>query len=332
MKKALVCALLALALAVGLPPLYAALRARARGGEEPAATRPPASPEAQGLADAGARDTLEATLYFRFGESGTLGAQRATIDLRRDELIASVIVRMLLDGPDAAHASLTGLFPQGTRLLSVSGDGETAFVTLSSAFLGRPDGAPQDWEDSADWQREAAQRRELAVQSIVLALTEGARYQRVQLFVADSDDDAPRRIPLCLLDPDETDASLVLGACGRDESALLTPMRAMEMVLAAWRARDWAALYALLYDEEGLPSLSAFEQEMAQADVTLLSGALSGGGVSLDGRTATLVLDAQTRSPQGGDAQLVRESVPLARVHDNWALSLTTLRGLMVRE
>lgn len=333
MKKALCCALLALVCFTAAP----ALRGGLQGGEARAILRREAAaqdaPRAAGMLDAApAGDTLEATLYFRFGETPFLGAQRAELDLRRDEMVASVLVGLLLEGPDASHAALTGLFPQGTALISVSGDGSTAYVTLSSDFLGRPDGAPADWEDSAEWQEEAALRRRMALQSVVMTLTEGARYQRVQFFVADSDDDMPRRIELCRLDTQETDASLVLGACGRDETLLLTPRRALELALEAWRTKDWASLYALLYDDAGLPSPSAFEQEMAQTDVTLLSAELSGGSVDLSGRTATLVLDAEVRSAQGGDAQIVRESVPVRRVDDNWALALSTLRDLMVRD
>ena len=40
----------------------------------------------------------------------------------------------------------------------------------------------------------------MAFESIVLALTEDGRYQRVQLYVAGSDDDIPQRIPLYWFD------------------------------------------------------------------------------------------------------------------------------------
>lgn len=279
-----------------------------------------------------AHDMLTTTLYFRFGQTQYLGEQQVELDLRRDETVANALVKLLLKGPDAVHASLTSLFSQETRVISVSGDDTTAFVTLSSDFLGRPDGAPVDWENSPAWQEEAALRRRLALASIVLALTQGARYQRVQFYVADSDDDMPRYIELYNLDMTQTDTALVLGACGRDESYLLTPQSAMQLILEAWRQKDWTTLYALLHDDAGMPSQSAFEQEMVKTDVTLLHGEVTGGAVDLSGRMATVVMNAQIRSSQGGDAQIVRESVPLIRVNDNWMLSLDTLRDLMVRD
>ena len=279
-------------------------------------------------------DMLDVTLYYRFEDTQVLGAQRAQLDIRREETVATSIVQRLIDGPATAYAKLSGVFPQGTELISVSGEDTTAFVTLSRSFLGRPDGAPADWEDSFAWQEEAALRRRLAVQSIVLALTEGGRYQRVQMYVADSDDDIPQRMPMIYFDPYISDAAVVLGASSRDESVMLTPKRAMEMILEAWRVRDDELLYAFLTAEKGeeLPALGVFAAQMKKQDVSLLSAEVSAGTVSIDGQTATMIVDAQIRSGEGGDAQIHRESVPLVRRADNWAISMDTLQSLMIRD
>lgn len=280
------------------------------------------------------RSVLDITLYYRFAGTDMLGMQPAQLDMRREETVASSIVQALIDGPDAGHDRLAGVFPQGTSLISVAGSGATAFVTLSRAFLGKPDGAPSDWEDIPAWQEEAALRRRLAVQSITLALTDGGRYQRVQLYVADSDDDVPERIPLMWFGAETVQSSTMLAACARDESVLMTPQSAMEVILSAWQARDWAKIYPLLARGQGedLPTLSAFEAQMRQTGVSLMAGTVADGAVSVDGQTATLVLDASIRSEDGGDAQIERESVPLVRDADNWAIRLSTLMSLMIRE
>ena len=43
-------------------------------------------------------------------------------------------------------------------------------------------------------------------------------------------------------------------------------------------------------------------------------------------------MSAHIRSPQGGDAQLDRETVALRRDGGNWAMTYDTLLSLMVRE
>lgn len=279
-------------------------------------------------------DTLDVTLYYRFGGTSVLGEQRVRLDLRREETVARRIVEHLVAGPDIGHDRLSGVFPQGTKVISVTGEDSTAFVTLSMAFLGRPDGAPADWEDLSIWQEEAALRRRLAVQSIVLSLTENARYQRVQLYVAEGDDDIPQRISMAWFSPSVTDPSLVLAASPRDELAMLTPGKAMTMILEAWKKKDFAALHALCAPgaDGDLSTQSAFEAEMNDLGVSLLDYSVSTGTVSYDGQTATLVLDAEIRSIEGGDAQIVRESVPLVRWKDNWAIETDVLKSLMIRD
>lgn len=338
MKKTLICLLLALVLVAVLEPHTRARIAEKTLGliprQQERAQTDDAPTFSQQLGGASRTDLLDVTLYFRFADTGLLGAQRAQLDVRREETIATRIVQELIEGPDIAHEHLSGAFPQGTRVISVTGDGATAFVTLSDSFLGRPDGAPADWEDLPEWQEEAAMRRQLAVRSIALALTEDGRYQRVQLYVAQNDDEIPRRIAMAYMDTSVTDPALLLAACPRDEEAMLTPGRALERIMEAWQAQDWAALYPLMADtqDDPLPTLTVFETEMAEMGISLLEYSASAGTVSFDGQRATLLLDAEIRSRDGGDAQIVRESVPLARVQDNWAMEIGTLRALMIRD
>lgn len=333
MKKAIICSAAALVLVFFAQPLFEVCRTlvnKEKPAEPPAAAQSPTFEEQLGVKQESS--LLDVTLYFRFGETNLLGACSARLDMRREETVAASIVQSLLDGPDAAHDRLTALFPQGTKLIGVTSEGATAFVTLSEAFLGIPDGAPSDWEDSTAWQQEATLRRRMAFESIVLALTEEGRYQRVQLYVAGSDDDIPQRIPLYWFDQSATDINVMLAPCARDENAMLTPQRTLEQILEDWQKQDWGALYTFLLRGEEMPTLSEFEEEMRQRDVTLLSYELTSGTVSLNGETATVVLNAQIDAKDGGEAKLTRESVPLVRQDDNWCISRSTLESLMVRD
>ena len=331
MKKAIVCALAALALVAFAQPLEERIRAMLTPGEQAETAAPDVTFESQ-LSVKQESSLIDVTLYFRYGDTNLLGAVGAQLDMRREETVAQSIVEALLVGPDAAHDRLSGVFPQGTEVISVQSEGDTAFVTLNQAFLGIPDGAPTDWEDLADWQAEATLRRRLAFQSIVLALTENGRYQRVQLYVAGGDDEIPQRIPLYWFDQSVSDAGVMLAACARDEQAMLTPKNALELMMTAWQKQDWEALYDLLLREEETPTLSGFESRMRETNVQLMAYESTSGTVSLDGRHATVVLDASIHSDEGGDAQIVRESVPLIRQSDNWCIALATLESLLIRD
>lgn len=338
MKKAMICLLLALVIVCAAEPhVRSYIREAVLGAIESAegTQEPDDAPSFyEQLGSHEQSDMLGVTLYFRFADSHLLGTERVQLDIRREETIATSMVQRLIDGPGVAHGRLSGVFPRGTQVISVRGDGATVFVTLSREFLGRPDGAPADWEDLREWQEEAALRRRLAAHSLALTLTEEGRYQRVQLYVAASDDDIPERVPMAYFDLTVTDPTLVLAATARDESAALTPGRALSMIMDCWLKQDWGTMYHLLAPQEdsALPTLSVFESEMRARDISLLSYEASEGVVSYDGQTATVVLDANIRSSLGGDAQITRESVLLVREQDNWAIREDTLRALMIRD
>ena len=336
MKKAWICLLAALVMVFAgqrqvLDSAAAFLRAHLPAGEEaaPVVQEPVFEADMQT-----ASDEMEVTLYYRYGNTALLGMERARLEALKSEPLARSVVEKLVAGPDAAHGRLSGVFPSGTRVLSVTEEGSVVYVTLSEAFLGRPDGAPSDWEDLSVWQEEATLRRWLAAQSIVCALTEGGRCQRVQLYVAQDENDAPRRIPLAWFDLNAADPAVVLAAISREENAILTPRRAMQTILDAWQARDWAGVYALLCPAQGeqMPTLSVFEARMREADVSLLTAQVSEGTVDVGGQTATIVLDGAIRSSAGGDTRLIRESVPLVRTADNWTMRMDTLLSLMRAE
>ncbi len=340
MKKTISCLLLALAFVfISQPQVWQQIITRTllllQNQQErtaaPAEAQPPTFSDQ--LGGSSARDTLDVTLYFRYEDTGLLGAQKATLDIRREETIATAIVSRLIAGPQQTGSRLTALFPQGTRLISVAGEGATAFVTLSREFLGRPSGAPHDWEDLTAWQEEAALRRQLAVQSLVLSLTEDGRYQRVQLYLANTDDDVPERVPLAYFSPEVQDPGVVLAACSRDESFLLTPKRALDRVLKSWQGKDWGAVYDMLaVSGAQSPTRTEFAAEMRALNVSLLEYETTAGTVSFDGQRATLVLSALTRTSEGGDVRLDRESVPLVRDAGNWAIDYDTLLSLMIRD
>ena len=334
MKKAIMTVLLAMAIVLLGPSVRQLVQEAAQSMRQeeaaPAVLQEPLFAQTEHVAS----DEIEVTLYYRYGETNVLGMARHTFDLRREETVARSIVEQLVAGPDSAHGRLSGVFPRDTQVLSVTAEGSTVYVTLSDDFLGRPDGAPEDWEDLSDWQEEATLRRWLAVQSLVCSLTEGGRYQRVQLYVARSDDDVPERIPLYWFDQDVRDRTVVLAACSRDEQVILTPQRAMQMILDGWQQRDVAAVYALLCaDEDGqMPTLSAFEAKLREADVSLLTAEISGGTIDATGRTATIVLDGAIRSSASGEARIIRESVPLTLAGDNWDMRMSTFLSLVIRE
>ena len=277
-------------------------------------------------------ETMDLSLYYRYKDTNYLGCEKAIIDLSREETIATLTINELISGPSVSNPYLVGLFPDGTRLIDVKIDGSTAHVTLSSEFLGMPNGAPADWEENSYWVQEAALRRRLAFQSIVLSLTDGAQCQRVQLYTAEDDDSVPERLPLYLLNEQETDYTLRLAACGRDETVLITPTVVVETVFHSWLEQKWEAAYPFIWFDESLNDEQSFRKVVYQISVSLLTYEFSNGSVSLDGQTATLVMNGRILDMNGEQTDIIRESIPIYRIKDNWMISYKTLLSLMIRD
>jgi len=327
--KKVVGIVMALLLSFVIFPEFSLPAVRRLSGPPPAETggEPETEPETE------ESDQREAVLYFQFGETDYLGAARTQIDLRQEETVATTIVRRLIEGPGIRYDRLHGLFPEGTQLISAVSDGTTVFVTLNRAFLDRPDGAPLSWEDSEIWQAEAARRRTMAMQSIVLSLTENAETQRVQLYVADADDEIGQRLQMAWFDPSVTDPQVYLGACGRDERICLSVHNTMQAVLKAWKQHDWSTLALFLNRRSGgVLDAEAVGEKMETLGIELLDYTLSEGVVSLDGSRATIVLSGTIQSSAGEVLDFARESCLLIREDDNWTIESTTLDRIMVRD
>ena len=95
------------------------------------------TPSPLSLSSPGAGGEVTARLYFRYGDTACLAGEERTLTLDRSQTAERVILQALLDGPQAQSASLTPLFPEGTRLLSVASADGTLFVTFSEELLGR---------------------------------------------------------------------------------------------------------------------------------------------------------------------------------------------------
>lgn len=290
------------------------------------------------LAQEGQTDQVRATLYFRYGDTAYLGQQAFMLSVPRDSTLEKAIVSALIDGPDGTHTELSSPFPEGTEVLETQRQDGVVSVTLNQAFLSPPSQAPQDWANDAYWAIEVPLRRRLALHAIVLALTEDARCQSVQLLVSDTASGAEgQRVSRALFDTEEEDMSIALEPVTRDEAMVLTPRSAATLALLAWQGKDYDALYTFLTQgiREGaqpLPSQGAFVQHASQLSSSLLTFYVAGGSVSPEGQRATVVADMQYAGEDGQRVRLTGVPLSLVRVNDNWKLSYQDMLALMERK
>ena len=268
-------------------------------------------------------DSQMITLYFRYGDSKYLVPEQREIQVKRNESLEMAIAEALIQGPAASAASPSSLFPPGTEVLAAAVQGQTLFITLNEAFLGRYADEPSDASSG-----EGVLRRQLCLQSLAATMTEAGLCAQVQVLVYRSAvQTSSMRLQAGFLDRSGDDR--LLPPITRDESCLLTPYNTAFLILQAWQAQDWQSLYDLTAREGESPRAAeqnAFDAFAAAMPLTAFS--LSPGTVSFDGQTAVLTASL-TVLDQGVDQTAEGYPLLLLREEGVWKMDYERLLTMM---
>ncbi len=269
----------------------------------------------------------EATLWFRFGTEPFLAPETRLIEFPRQEGFALALLQALIEGPGAASTELRGLFPQGTKVISVTQSGRIMFVTLSKQIMnGYPD-EPASWRDQPAWAAEVPLRRELAMQAIVAVLTENCPVDQAVILVDEGGiitDSLRLRRSYFTLDGDKSLADPLF----REEDLLLTPARTAEVILETLQTSDYTRLYHFLSaadPESGAarPQEADFLAQMARLP-RLVRFELEGG--SILGDTALFTVSGAYWQ-EGIETPFHGLTLRLVREKGLWRIGLTELTG-----
>ena len=268
-------------------------------------------------------DSQTITLYFRYGDSAYLAPEQRQIQVKRNESLEKVITAALIQGPDPSNPALSSLFPPGTEALAAAVQGDTLFVTLNEAFLGR---YADESSDAASG--EGVLRRQLCLQSLAATLTEEGLCAQVQVLVyRGAVQTSSMRLQAGFLN--RTNDDTLLPPVTRDESLLLTPFNTAGLILQAWKNQDWISLYDLTAKAEG--SARAGEQSALDAFAaarTLTDFSLSPGTVSFDGQAAVLTASLTVQN-QGTDEVILGYPLLLLREEGIWKVDYNRLLNMM---
>ena len=129
-----------------------------------------------------------------------------------------------------------------------------------------------------------------------------------------------------------TNDDTLLPPVTRDESCLLTTYNTASLILRAWQAKDWSALYDLTAREgENVEKNRAGEQNAFDAFAaarTLTDFTLSPGSVSFDGQNAVLTVSL-TVQDQGTEETVQGYPLLLLREEGIWKMDYTRLMNMM---
>lgn len=272
-------------------------------------------------------DTREIMLYFRYGQTGYLAPEKRVIPVQRNESLEKAVVQALINGPETAASALSALFPAGTEVLAAASQGDTLFITFNDSFLGRYADEPAD-QNAGEWKTEGPLRRQLCLDALAATLTEAGLCVKTQILVyRGAGQTTTMRLQAGFLTRTEDDA--ILPVLCRSEERLLTPHNTAALILQAWMAQDWEALYDLTAREgaQARPgeqtAFDAFASGLALTDFSL-----SCGSVSYDGQTAVITAGL-TLACKGRD--LIVSGYPLVLIREGglWKADYGRLTAMM---
>lgn len=266
----------------------------------------------------------QAMLWFRFEDEGLLAPEIRTLTHIRGENLAQPILTELLSGPSAAATELRGLFPRGTKLVSLTQEDGTMFVTLSHHILTPYPDEPADWASDPYWAAEVPLRRQLAMQSIAATLTENCGAQAVVILVAqEKAGEGSLRLQNSYF---RTGRTGVAAPIHRDEDLLLTPQRTAEIILQCCQETDWARLYRYVARTDpatgaNRPNQDVFTLTMDQ--LPRLTRFAVAGGSTLGQQAVFTVSGAQLIG--GAEAAFTGRILRLTRERGLWRVAFTQL-------
>ena len=291
----------------------------AMNNEEPEKNTPDINPKAESAN----KDTSKVTLYYSYKGQQLLAGETRSIDVPVSEKLEKAVIRALIDGPSADRSQLVGLFWDDVELVDVKDNEDILFVTLSEEFITTQPETPVLGEGTV------ADRKKLAIYSIVNTITEMGTYSSVQFYVESSGG----TMGITKSDAGFGDSQDRLDPQRWENEHILTPENTLKEALDSYNKKDWTELYdyTAYMNPDGTvkPDSDVFTAALAETGNVLDSYKPIGVNVASDGQSAVVILD-YTIKTRNGDIDRTKIPVVLVREEEIWKLSYSSVVNVLI--
>lgn len=291
----------------------------AMNNEEPEKNTPDINPKAESAN----KDTSKVTLYYSYKGQQLLAGETRSIDVPVSEKLEKAVIRALIDGPSADRSQLVGLFWDDVELVDVKDNEDILFVTLSEEFITTQPETPVLGEGTV------ADRKKLAIYSIVNTITEMGTYSSVQFYVESSGG----TMGITKSDAGFGDSQDRLDPQRWENEHILTPENTLKEALDSYNKKDWTELYdyTAYMNPDGTvkPDSDVFTAALAETGNVLDSYKPIGVNVASDGQSAVVILD-YTIKTRNGDIDRTKIPVVLVREEEIWKLSYSSVINVLI--
>lgn len=270
-------------------------------------------------------DKIEINLYYGYGNGEYLAAEIREMSVPSNSMVEAEIIKQLISGPQSEAKELVGLFPAGTRLVSVSETGDYLFVVLSEEFIEKQ---INTFDESENAVKERTHRR-LAIYSIVNTIIEMGKYSRVQIMIDKNGSGV--RITREQAGFSE-DAGMLLEPLGRESSIILNERNSANEIFKAIVEQDAEKLYSYILEETtyGQNNLSKeeFAQAMSDVEYDILSFEITDSSLFPNGDEAVVMINYRAVSKNGQKTEKTNVPIKLKRIGGIWKISEEVLMGV----
>ncbi len=283
-----------------------------------------------------ARDTMSVMMFYRFLDEPRLALEPREITTRLDNrlLLAEEVVKAWLSGP--TNVELRALVNASTTLLAISEEGDLVNVTLSSDFLKPLERMPLNWQAVPQLKAEAAVDHEQSLYALGATLLELGIWSKVQLLVAQNASLEGARVTWNDLGVVSKEDRFVEPVAWSDEmeDLVLTPVKALEIVLKAYNQRDVKTLRKYLAqvgkDGRQRPIESELENFLLRSvgikdDFTIDA---SSAVITTNGQQACVITDLTLVLQNGAVKEMRSHPMLLYRENQLWKLDYASLEWL----
>ena len=265
-------------------------------------------------------DRVTATLYYRYLSEDMLAGVEQEFDVTAENTLEEMVVQALIAGPQDSSYQFNALINPETRLVSIKEQSGYLSITLSKEFMERT-----DENIIAD-----AERKRLAVQSIVNSIASIGNYSRVLLLVDKNNTGNGQRITYAEAGWEEMEEAII-EPLELDTSVILTPENVVDIVMNALVEKDYEQLEYYLasrdYDGTARPGYAEFTEVM-EGKATIVGFERNAPAiVSANGTSAVATVSIKYIDAGGKTAELT--TLPIRLVHEGvWKVSFLSLQTM----
>jgi len=272
-------------------------------------------------------------LYFQLDGEEYLAPEIRTLTIPESKSVEESLIKELVNGPEGNSTSITANINENTRVISITGDEDVLFVSLSYDFLTPPTGLGQDIEDEEVYNNLVLSTRRMALYAITNTVTELGRYSFVQ-FSIDYDNNGtgirPTRGEMGFVGEDENQ---LIEPLYRNTDLIFSPASGIQVIMNSISEKNWEKVLKYTSIAENTDeSEEEITRQLELSDLSLLEYQLISDTVSLNGSSAVVVLTYTYASEDG--TSNVRENISFKMTIEDgiWKCSISSLKQMLLGE